>query len=697
MKDTMHSDIFSPGQVLNNTYEIIRVIGRGGTGEVYLARNQVVERDVAIKALNTRFSGNSDYVELIKREEQMRDIINDAVVRYSECSRSDAGHVFLVMDYIDGPSLNQVMLEQRLDDRSLMIVAHRVLEGLVATHSRGIVHRDLSPDNIILRSGRPDRATIIDFGIAKDTAAGARTIVGNEFAGKYEYAAPEQLDGKSDFRADLYGLGALLLAAARQAVPEVGMNPGEVVRYKRNPLDTSDLKPPLKDLIDWLAAPDPAQRPQSAAEALARLDGWLKPGTQPTRINPKAPQRKTRLPLILGALALLLAGAGGWLWSSGALAPALPEAAPYRLNASLAADGTGSLSGNAPDAETATALRAAFAEVTGATAPEDALTLARGMPGPTWPDNMADLMTLASALTQWDLAVSDTSARISGLAPDAATREAFKATLEGWQPESGMSVQTDLAAGPETLSWATLQPQLDQIATCGPLTAPEDQPTEFGLRDRITVTGDLASADDAKTIQTALAPLIGDRELRVEGTVLNPDLCEIRSVLPAAAASGGMSLWVGRGDTGEAVLNGVFRTGQNPVVDVQFPATVTGASLWVMAVDNTGKVFHVLPNINQPESLVDDLGEVDSGVRRVRVLWSIDEVKEDTKRIGIRVTDGNYGKSEIIAILSKTPLFDLRRPRDESVGSVAEALAETLKGREDQIIGVASRIIDARP
>lgn len=691
----MHSDIFSPGQILNNTYEIIRVLGRGGTGEVYLARNQVVERDVAIKALNSRFSGNSDYVELIKREEQMRDIINDAVVRYSECSRSDAGHVFLVMDYIEGPSLNQVMLERRLDDRSLMIVAHRVLEGLVATHSRGIVHRDLSPDNIILRDGRPERATIIDFGIAKDTAAGARTIVGNEFAGKYEYAAPEQLDGKSDYRADLYGLGALLLAAARQEIPQVGTSPGEVVRFKHNPLDTSGLKAPFKDLIDWLSDPDPARRPQSAAEALKRLDGWLKPETGRGGAGAEKPRRKGRAPLLAG-LAVLLAGGAAWLWTSGAFAPPLPEAVPYRLNASLAAGGAGALSGNAPDEQTATALRAAFGEASGVTPPEDALTLARGMPDEKWPDNMADLMVLASALTHWDLAVGDTSARLSGLAPDAATRDALVATLQGWQPQSGMSVQTDLAAGPETLGWDVLQPHLDRLATCGPLSAPAGQPTEFGLRDRITVMGDLASANDAEAIRAALAPVIGDRDLRVEATVLNEDLCRIRSVLPVAA-SGGMSLWVGRGDTGAAVLNGVFQTGQNPVVDVQFPATVTGASLWVMVVDNTGKVFHILPNINQPESLVDDLGSVDSGVRRVRVLWSLDEVQQNAKRLAVRVTEGNYGKSEIIAILSKTPLFDLRRPRDESVESVAGALRETLANREDQIIGVAARIIDARP
>ena len=80
-----------------------------------------------------------------------------------------------------------------------------------------------------------------------------------------------------------------------------------------------------------------------------------------------------------------------------------------------------------------------------------------------------------------------------------------------------------------------------------------------------------------------------------------------------------------------------------------------------------------------------------------RVLWPLDEVAQDHRRLAIRVTEGDYGKSEIVAILSRSPLFDLRRPRDEHVDSVAEALAETLKGRESEIIGVTTRIIDARP
>jgi len=148
--------MFRPGDVLNNTYEIEGVLGRGGTGEVYRVVNKVTGRIFAIKALNAQFTGNEDYVELMKREEEMRNIIHDSVVRYNECSRTDSGSVILVMDYIAGPSLADAMIERQISEKELLIVAHRIAEGLVAAHGHGMVHRDLSPDNIIL-TGQTDK------------------------------------------------------------------------------------------------------------------------------------------------------------------------------------------------------------------------------------------------------------------------------------------------------------------------------------------------------------------------------------------------------------------------------------------------------------------------------------------------------------------------------------------------------------
>ena len=204
MIDPQPSDNFHKGQVLNNTYEIEGVLGRGGTGEVYRAINQITRRVVALKALNRQMSAHADYVELMKREEEMRSISHDAVVRYTDCSRTDDGRVYLVMDYVAGTPLSDWLARGGASARDLVIVGRRVAEGLIATHANGIVHRDLSPDNIILRDGRPEEAVIIDFGIAKDSKAGAQTIIGPHFAGKYAFAAPEQFHGQTDARSDFY-------------------------------------------------------------------------------------------------------------------------------------------------------------------------------------------------------------------------------------------------------------------------------------------------------------------------------------------------------------------------------------------------------------------------------------------------------------------------------------------------------------
>jgi serine/threonine protein kinase len=699
MKDPMPTDIFKLGQVLNNTYEIIGILGRGGTGEVYLARNQINEREIAIKALNARFSGNSDYVELMKREDQMRAILHDAVVRYIECSRTDEGHVFLVMDYIQGPSLNDVMQERRLEDRELLIIAHRVLEGLVATHAAGIVHRDLSPDNIILRNGDPEHATIIDFGIAKDTSAGAMTIVGNEFAGKYEYAAPEQLDGHSDRRTDLYALGTSILAAHRRDIPFLGTTPGEIVRNKAAPVDTSGLNDPLRELVDWLSAPDPNQRPQNAEEALVRLGSMLKPLEESGSGKKRKRERKKRSALFPILLTGIVGAAALGAWLSGALddlfAPPLPLADPYEMRASLNDLGDISFAAHAPDKETGTALRAGFAEITGKLPGEESIELAQGMPSENWPDLTTELIGLAANLDRWEVKIANMTAELSGLAANRAEKRRFTEEIESWSAAAGITVARDILAGPEKLPVKQVQTTLDAQATCGRL-AQRDAPTgDYVLYDAITISGDLAAADDVEAIKARLEPDIGDRTLRFETTVLNEDLCAIRAVLPQAP-TGNVSISLTDGKTGQTALTGVFRTGDNPVVDVLLPGTLDQGSLWVMVVDNTGKVFHVLPNINHTSHEISGLGVVENGVRRVRILWSIDEFLQDQSRLAMQVTDGDYGKSEVIAILSRQPLFDMRRPRDESVRSVAEALGEAVQSGEIEVIGMASRILDAR-
>lgn len=692
-------DIFRQGQVLNHTYEIEGVLGRGGTGEVYRAKNQISGRIVAIKALNARFSGNDDYIQLMRREEQMRDVLNDAVVRYTECSRTDQGHVFLVMDFIDGPSMNDVMARRRMDARELMIIAHRVAEGLVAAHARGIVHRDLSPDNVVLRDGEAERATIIDFGIAKDTSTGAKTIVGNEFAGKYEYAAPEQLEGRAEKRSDLYALGATLLAAFRGQVPFAGSTPGEIVRRKQSRLDTEGVPEPLKGLIDWLTAPALADRAPSAEAVVARLNEVLRPNAR--RAGRQAPhggetRRRGNWALLL---VLLLGLAGGGAWYAGLFEgwnqPVLPVAAPYLLTASAGPRGA-ALSGNAPDAGSAQRLRQAFAGTTGTTPPETALTLATGVPDDRWVENVAAGLGQMQGLAEWALSVTDNTLAVTGLADSRDLAADRTTAISDWAGQAGMTARIDIAIGPRLLPVQAVRDVVQPFALCGPLGPDAPPEAGYALGDTIVITGAIETEAARGKLQQALEDAIGDRQLRIDATILNADLCAVRRVLPQLE-SDRLSIWLGDGATGQVNLSGIYHAGENPVVEVLAPADLTGLSLWVVVVDNTGAVYNLLPNLKQEAHDLADVGAVENGQRRIRVLHSLEDVKNGIGTFATTVDEDSFGKSEIIAFLSTTSLFGIRRPKDESIASFAEALAQILRDEPGNIVSIASRVIDARP
>ncbi len=239
----------------------------------------------------------------------------------------------------------------------------------------------------------------------------------------------------------------------RQEVPDVGTSPGAVVRFKRSALDTSGLGQPLRELIDWLTAPDPNARPATAQAALLRLDQWLKPDSHRAEKG-HGKGRGAGFKATLAACALVVAGLV--LWASGLLQgvlapPPPPLASPYSLAATFE-DGSGTLDGNAPDDAAAALLRYAFAESTETVPPADALSLATGLPYPDWPREAADLLTLLQPLDRWKLAVSDANATLTGLAPDSPTRDAFGTALADWQ--SGADSPSPPISSPGRNSWS---------------------------------------------------------------------------------------------------------------------------------------------------------------------------------------------------------------------------------------------------
>ncbi len=698
-----HRGIFQVGDVLNNTYRIEKVLGRGGTSEVYRARSEISGRVVALKALRQEFSRNEDFLALMTREEDMREIRHDAIVRYYDNQRTDDGLVYLVMDYVEGPALDAKIAEGGMSADDLMIVARRVTEGLIAAHAKKIVHRDLSPDNIILRHGDPADAVIIDFGIAKDTNEGAQTIVGNEFAGKYAYAAPEQLSGQTDARADIYALGALLLATYLGKKPRIGANPMEVVQAKSKPLDTTEVPEPLRSLIDRMTHPDRDQRLQTAQALLEQIDNPDSDGTAtaamdedatvivpisqpkaadpvpkpaPEKAKPKVPAKENsggvggRMALI-GVVALAAIGGGGYaagLFDS-LLGPTYPNATPYTLTAQRLADAAPQVTGNVPSEEVQTDLASLMDELGGTAT----LTLSSGDIHDNWGEDVVSLIGLISVLPEWQLDATGDTVTITGLTHDATQRAQLTAIFEADGLPDGLTGTTDIAYRPLFLQAGTIEDILTAHADCGPIELVDPPAAGYGDDTQVSIRGTVADVATRVELSDDLVNAIEGRDLLLDVEVLNPTLCEVDAVLPEVP-EGGFGITFSMGADGSENTSGRFFVGENPVIDVTIPADVTEGFLFVSALDVSGKVFHLLPNLLLEENAIPALRAGREGPIDVRVAFPLAEAQDGT-RLAFEVDDTALGKTRIVALHADEQMFDGLRPTTESAGGYVEALA----------------------
>lgn len=683
MSQPRASDTFKQGDLLNNTYRIEAVLGRGGTSEVYRARSEISGRVVALKVLRSEFSGNESYLALMSREEAMRDIRHDAVVRYSENHRTPEGHVYLIMDYIEGPGLDEKLRSGGMSMEDLLVVAARVAEGLSVAHARNITHRDLSPDNIILRGGDPAQAVIIDFGIAKDDNPGAETIVGNEFAGKYAYAAPEQLSGHTDARSDIYALGALLLAAYRGAAPDMGKNPMEVVRRKAMPLDTEGVPEPLKSLIDRMGQPDPDARFQTVVEVLSAIDPtYVATVPRVVTIPPAAARAAStsapvkaagsggKMAVVAGLVLLAAIGIGGQvsgLWTS-LLAASVPQVDPFTLTVQRIAAQETTVSGFVPSDDARDAVTKAVAPIGG----KVSVDLATGPIAESWAQDVVSLITRLRDLEEFDLAVSNDSAKVTGLTLDRSLRDRLATDLNA--PIGALTPTTEIVLGPRILPGAQLDPMLAAASDCGPLRLLDPPVAGYGLGDTVTVVGRLADPAARVALYDSLAASVGDRKVAVDVEVLNPNLCLIEAALPNTGP-GGFDVRFGFGDRTEPNPSGRYFVGDNPVIDVVIPASVNGGYLWVSLLDVTGNVYHLVPNIGRPDFDIATLRAGATGDATVRVAFSVPEA-QGTPKLAFLVDDTTLGKSKILVLHADTPVFEAARPTTESAAGFAAALSE---------------------
>src|SRR5215831_8816961 len=264
----------APGTVLGNTYVIEALLARGGMGEVYRARHAELGSEHAIKIVLPSLAEDPKIVHLFREEaRKLGRLNNDAVVHYEGFFRDEHGLRYLVTEFVPGESLEQLLHRRRLEPDEILRLRNRLALGLAAAHEMDIVHRDVSPENILLPEGSIDRAKLTDFGIAKSTDPSSLTVIGSDFAGKYSYASPEQVGlfgGRVDLRSDIYSLGLVLAAAAMGFGKKLDMGstaPTMIAARQKVP-DLSEVPAVLRPVIARMLEPRPDDRPPSMRASL---------------------------------------------------------------------------------------------------------------------------------------------------------------------------------------------------------------------------------------------------------------------------------------------------------------------------------------------------------------------------------------------------------------------------------------------
>jgi serine/threonine-protein kinase len=497
----------------------------------------------------------------------------------------------------------------------------------------------------------------------------------------------------------------------------------EVIESKGLPLDTQGVPEPLKTLIDRMTVPDPEARLQDIGAVLALIRGGADGSAPPqdtdeaTVIAPRKPKPpegeavraggeeetpasspsstpagkgKGGVIAGLGALAVV-AGLGG-AWFAGAfdalLGPSLPLVDPFTLTLAQPSDGPVRAEGHVPSEDAAAALAERIAALGGTTD----LTLARGPIAPDWSAAVGAYADIVAPLNEWRIELRNNDARIEGLTFDRDLLAETELALARAATGAGMTLEAGLELGPRILAPSTLDPILSGYADCGELRLVDPPALGYSNADTVRVTGRFASDSSRDGLVRAIERVAGQRAVDVDAEVRNETLCLFDSVLPNAPPAG-FEIEYSLGETGEIVPGGDFVVGQNPVIDLVIPADITDGYLHVSALDVSGKVFHLLPNVNRPENGVAALRAGRDGPVTIRLAHTLAQASESGgKKLAFMIDETALGKTQIVVIHAEEEFTDGMRPTTESALGYAEALAE-----EDGVIDTLdTRILTTR-
>ncbi|MBI5366137.1 MAG: serine/threonine protein kinase, partial [Planctomycetes bacterium] len=272
------------GRVLGGDFRLLRLLGRGGMGAVYLGEQLSLKRHVAIKVLPAHATADSDSVQRFQREAHAAGRLEHPNIVQVHAFAQDQGQYFIAMQYVEGESLaDRLRRERRLPVRTALRIGRELARALAAAHAQGLVHRDVKPENVFV--GKSGGIKLGDFGLARDVSGGGHLSVTGQVLGTPLYMAPEQCRGEAvDGRADLYALGATLYHLLAGRPPHQGKSALDilykVVHAPVAPLASLVPGSPsgVAALIARLLEKDPAARPASAEATAAALGALLAEG-----------------------------------------------------------------------------------------------------------------------------------------------------------------------------------------------------------------------------------------------------------------------------------------------------------------------------------------------------------------------------------------------------------------------------------
>lgn len=309
------------GTVLAERYEILQLLGQGGMGAVYKARDTELDRIVALKLIRPELAKNPDILRRFKQELILaRQVTHKNVIRIFDLGQAD-GIKFITMDFVEGRDLRHLLLEKgKFPPEEAARLMLQICRALEAAHGEGVIHRDLKPHNIMLDAG--GRAYVMDFGIARSAYLPGMTQTG-ALVGTPEYMSPEQARGeKLTERSDLFSLGVIFYELLTGESPYPADAPLATLwkRLQEKPKPPMEVNPEvpkaLNDIVMKALEIEPEDRMASAREMAEQLEIWLGPSSGSSVIFVPAKAGK----------------AGYWKWvAAGAAALLIVAGVAFRL------------------------------------------------------------------------------------------------------------------------------------------------------------------------------------------------------------------------------------------------------------------------------------------------------------------------------------------------------------------------------